>query len=77
MAFSLQATLEDISYLLRIPQRKPYGTMEGNVKKALKVANANYSFLIYLSYSWGDSIFEIYGQYMLFYDVLCFHFSNL
>ncbi|CAJ1978591.1 unnamed protein product [Sphenostylis stenocarpa] len=31
-------TLEDISYLLRIPQRKPYGTMEGNVKKALKIA---------------------------------------
>ncbi|XP_028117332.1 uncharacterized protein LOC114314962 [Camellia sinensis] len=29
-------SLEDISYLLRIPQRKPYGTMEGNVKKALK-----------------------------------------
>lgn len=23
--------------MLRIPQRKPYGTMEGNVKKALKV----------------------------------------
>ncbi|KAL0816856.1 hypothetical protein Bca101_073300 [Brassica carinata] len=33
-----QASLEDISYLLRIPQRKPYGTMESNVKKALKVA---------------------------------------
>ncbi|XVF78129.1 hypothetical protein PTKIN_Ptkin14bG0104600 [Pterospermum kingtungense] len=33
-----QASLEDISYLLRIPQRKPYGTMEGNVKKALKTA---------------------------------------
>ncbi|XP_027909422.1 peptidyl-prolyl cis-trans isomerase CYP37, chloroplastic isoform X2 [Vigna unguiculata] len=31
-------TLEDITYLLRIPQRKPYGTMEGNVKKALKLA---------------------------------------
>ncbi|KAB1217215.1 Peptidyl-prolyl cis-trans isomerase CYP37, chloroplastic [Morella rubra] len=31
-------SLEDISYLLRIPQRKPYGTMEGNVKKALKIA---------------------------------------
>ncbi|KAL7259081.1 hypothetical protein ACSBR1_005060 [Camellia fascicularis] len=29
-------SLEDISYWLRIPQRKPYGTMEGNVKKALK-----------------------------------------
>lgn len=34
---AIQASLEDISYLLRIPQRKPYGTMEGNVKKALKV----------------------------------------
>ncbi|TXG67088.1 hypothetical protein EZV62_008363 [Acer yangbiense] len=31
-----KASLEDISFLLRIPQRKPYGTMEGNVKKALK-----------------------------------------
>lgn len=30
-------SLEDISYLLRIPQRKPFGTMEGNVKKALQV----------------------------------------
>ncbi|KMT13019.1 hypothetical protein BVRB_4g087340 [Beta vulgaris subsp. vulgaris] len=35
---TIQDSLEDISYLLRIPQRKPYGTMEGNVKKALKVA---------------------------------------
>ncbi|ESW05054.1 hypothetical protein PHAVU_011G148100 [Phaseolus vulgaris] len=35
---TIQDTLEDISYLLRIPQRKPYGTMEGNVKKALKLA---------------------------------------
>ncbi|XP_058747356.1 peptidyl-prolyl cis-trans isomerase CYP37, chloroplastic [Vicia villosa] len=35
---SIQETLEDISYLLRIPQRKPYGTMEGNVKKVLKIA---------------------------------------
>lgn len=35
---AIQDTLEDISYLLRIPQRKPYGTMEGNVKKALKIA---------------------------------------
>ncbi|WZY95431.1 hypothetical protein YC2023_067760 [Brassica napus] len=34
----IRASLEDISYLLRIPQRKPYGTMESNVKKALKVA---------------------------------------
>ncbi|KAK1583796.1 hypothetical protein Q3G72_026992 [Acer saccharum] len=32
------ASLEDISFLLRVPQRKPYGTMEGNVKKALKIA---------------------------------------
>ncbi|KAL9253867.1 Peptidyl-prolyl cis-trans isomerase CYP37, chloroplastic-like protein [Drosera capensis] len=35
---AIQEALEDISYLLRIPQRKPYGTMEGNVKKALKIA---------------------------------------
>ncbi|KAK9674072.1 hypothetical protein RND81_12G209000 [Saponaria officinalis] len=35
---SIQESLEDISYLLRIPQRKPYGTMEGNVKKSLKAA---------------------------------------
>ncbi|PKA47898.1 Peptidyl-prolyl cis-trans isomerase CYP37, chloroplastic [Apostasia shenzhenica] len=35
---ALQNSLEDISYLLRIPQRKPYGTMEGDVKKALKIA---------------------------------------
>ncbi|CAI0439051.1 unnamed protein product, partial [Linum tenue] len=30
---AIQDSLEDISYLLRTPQRKPYGTMEGNVKK--------------------------------------------
>ncbi|KAI5420502.1 variant 2 [Lathyrus oleraceus] len=35
---AIQETLEDISYLLRIPQRKPYGTMDGNVKKVLKIA---------------------------------------
>ncbi|KAL5972556.1 hypothetical protein ACLOJK_039360 [Asimina triloba] len=35
---AMQESLEDISYLLRIPQRKPYGTMEGDVKKALKIA---------------------------------------
>ncbi|XP_057964008.1 peptidyl-prolyl cis-trans isomerase CYP37, chloroplastic isoform X2 [Malania oleifera] len=35
---AIQGSLEDIAYLLRIPQRKPYGTMEGNVKKALKIA---------------------------------------
>ncbi|KAJ8764693.1 hypothetical protein K2173_007782 [Erythroxylum novogranatense] len=35
---NIQTSMEDISYLLRIPQRKPYGTMEGNVKKALKIA---------------------------------------
>ncbi|XP_064982809.1 peptidyl-prolyl cis-trans isomerase CYP37, chloroplastic-like isoform X2 [Musa acuminata AAA Group] len=33
---AIQDSLEDISYLLRIPQRKPYGTMESDVKKALK-----------------------------------------
>ncbi|CAA6668810.1 unnamed protein product [Spirodela intermedia] len=35
---AIQESLEDISYLLRIPQRKPFGTMEGDVKKALKIA---------------------------------------
>ncbi|XP_009334619.1 peptidyl-prolyl cis-trans isomerase CYP37, chloroplastic isoform X1 [Pyrus x bretschneideri] len=35
---TIQDSLEEILYLLRIPQRKPYGTMEGNVKKALKIA---------------------------------------
>ncbi|XP_020095800.1 peptidyl-prolyl cis-trans isomerase CYP37, chloroplastic [Ananas comosus] len=35
---AIQDSLEDISYLLRIPQRKPYGSMEGDVKKALKIA---------------------------------------
>lgn len=35
---AIQDSLEDISYLLRIPQRKPYGAMEGDVKKALKIA---------------------------------------
>ncbi|XP_050368970.1 peptidyl-prolyl cis-trans isomerase CYP37, chloroplastic [Argentina anserina] len=35
---AMQDSLEEILYLLRIPQRKPYGTMEGNVKKALKIA---------------------------------------
>lgn len=34
----IQESLEDILFLLRIPQRKPFGTMEGDVKKALKVA---------------------------------------
>lgn len=35
---TIQDSLEELSYLLRIPQRKPFGTMEGNVKKALKIA---------------------------------------
>ncbi|KAH7297844.1 hypothetical protein KP509_25G015100 [Ceratopteris richardii] len=34
----IQESLEDIFYLLRIPQRKPFGTMETDVKKALKLA---------------------------------------
>ncbi|KAL6656778.1 hypothetical protein ACP70R_004558 [Stipagrostis hirtigluma subsp. patula] len=38
---AIQESLEDISYLLRIPQRKPYGTMEGDVKKAMKIAVDN------------------------------------
>ncbi|MQM21912.1 hypothetical protein Taro_054960 [Colocasia esculenta] len=35
---AIQESLEGISYLLRIPQRKPYGTMESDVMKALKIA---------------------------------------
>ncbi|KAJ3670251.1 hypothetical protein LUZ60_010575 [Juncus effusus] len=35
---TIQESLEDISYLLRIPQRKPYGSMENDVKNALKIA---------------------------------------
>lgn len=35
---AIQDSLEDISYLLRIPQRKPYSTMETDVTKALKIA---------------------------------------
>uniref|UniRef100_A0A0E0H3D9 PPIase cyclophilin-type domain-containing protein n=1 Tax=Oryza nivara TaxID=4536 RepID=A0A0E0H3D9_ORYNI len=38
---TIQESLEDISYLLRIPQRKPYGSMEGDVKKAMKIAMDN------------------------------------
>ncbi|CAM6034477.1 unnamed protein product [Sphagnum compactum] len=34
----MQESLEDIFYLLRIPQRKPYGSMENDVKKAIKLA---------------------------------------
>ncbi|KAJ6833449.1 peptidyl-prolyl cis-trans isomerase CYP37, chloroplastic isoform X1 [Iris pallida] len=35
---AIQESLEDISYLLRIPQRKPFATMEADVTKALKIA---------------------------------------
>lgn len=35
---NIQDSLEDIFYLLRIPQRKPFGTMESDVKKAIKLA---------------------------------------
>ncbi|XP_002960870.2 peptidyl-prolyl cis-trans isomerase CYP37, chloroplastic isoform X2 [Selaginella moellendorffii] len=34
---AIQEPLENIFYLLRIPQRKPYGSMESDVKKALKI----------------------------------------
>ncbi|KAG6547222.1 hypothetical protein Mapa_011158 [Marchantia paleacea] len=34
----MQESLEDIFYLLRIPQRKSYGSMESDVKKALQLA---------------------------------------
>ncbi|KAL5736242.1 hypothetical protein ACOSP7_030712 [Xanthoceras sorbifolium] len=43
---AIQASLEDISFLLRIPQRKPYGTMESNVKKALKIAMDEKDYLL-------------------------------
>eukprot|EP00798_Chlamydomonas_sp_ICE-L_P006267 gene6267-2895_t len=33
-----QKSLEDITYLLRIPQRKPWGSMANDVKKALAIA---------------------------------------
>ncbi|KAJ1291471.1 hypothetical protein BS78_02G317300 [Paspalum vaginatum] len=38
---TIQESLEDISYLLRIPQRKPYSSMESDVKKAMKIAMDN------------------------------------
>ncbi|PWZ14413.1 Peptidyl-prolyl cis-trans isomerase CYP37, chloroplastic [Zea mays] len=38
---AIQESLEDISYLLRIPQRKSYGSMEGDVKKSMKIAMDN------------------------------------
>lgn len=34
----MQNSLEDIFPLLRIPQRKPYGTMTNDVQKAIKIA---------------------------------------
>ncbi|KAL5131406.1 Peptidyl-prolyl cis-trans isomerase CYP37, chloroplastic [Glycine soja] len=52
---AIQDTLEDIFYLLRIPQRKPYGTMEGNVKKALKAFN-NLFIYIFIAVDEKDSI---------------------
>jgi hypothetical protein len=33
----LQDLIEELSYLLRIPQRKPYGSMAKNTKEALEV----------------------------------------
>ncbi|KAL5131407.1 Peptidyl-prolyl cis-trans isomerase CYP37, chloroplastic [Glycine soja] len=47
---AIQDTLEDIFYLLRIPQRKPYGTMEGNVKKALKAFNNLFIYIFVFFY---------------------------
>eukprot|EP00252_Welwitschia_mirabilis_P008559 TRINITY_DN2049_c0_g1_i3.p1 TRINITY_DN2049_c0_g1~~TRINITY_DN2049_c0_g1_i3.p1 ORF type:complete len:423 (+),score=82.38 TRINITY_DN2049_c0_g1_i3:123-1391(+) len=41
MMKSIQESLEDIFYLLRFPQRKPYSTMAGDAEKALKVAIDN------------------------------------
>lgn len=34
----IQSSLEDIFFLLRIPQRKPFGTMESDVRKAMEMA---------------------------------------
>lgn len=31
----MQRSLEDVAYLLRIPQRKPWGNMAGDVAAAL------------------------------------------
>eukprot|EP00271_Cylindrocystis_brebissonii_P010636 TRINITY_DN26897_c0_g1_i1.p1 TRINITY_DN26897_c0_g1~~TRINITY_DN26897_c0_g1_i1.p1 ORF type:complete len:492 (+),score=95.63 TRINITY_DN26897_c0_g1_i1:168-1643(+) len=37
----VQGQLEEIFYFLRIPQRKPYGSMEGNVKSAIQSITAD------------------------------------
>ncbi|CAI5518212.1 unnamed protein product [Closterium sp. Naga37s-1] len=37
----IQDELEEISTLMRIPQKKPYKTMQANVNKAVKLAEAN------------------------------------
>ncbi|CAN6453491.1 unnamed protein product [Victoria cruziana] len=62
---SIQEPLEDISYLLRIPQRKPYGTMEGDVKKALKVvANEKESILNSLPVDLKERGLAVYASLM-------------
>nr|ATB19822.1 cyclophilin-like peptidyl-prolyl cis-trans isomerase family protein [Juniperus procera] len=43
---SMQDSLEDIFYLLRFPQRKPYGTMEGDVKNALQIATKEQELIV-------------------------------
>eukprot|EP01018_Ginkgo_biloba_P022574 Gb_21662 [translate_table: standard] len=69
---NIQDSLEDIFYLLRIPQRKPYGTMEGDVKKALKqkqnkeVTGQLDSVIILLKYSNWDiaNWSHVYGPFI-------------
>jgi hypothetical protein len=61
--------MEDISYLLRIPQRKPYGTMEGNVKKALKVY---ISFLLFFGGEGVSFILMLYRRGAIL-NKHCFH----
>jgi hypothetical protein len=36
-AGDVQRNLEEAAYLLRIPQRKPWGTMEGDVRASLAI----------------------------------------
>ncbi|CAM8894061.1 unnamed protein product [Rhodiola kirilowii] len=60
---NIQNSLEDISYLLRIPQRKPFGTMEGNVKKALKIAkDEKDSILANVPADLKDKVSELYAS---------------
>lgn len=77
--FCLKDSLEDISYLLRIPQRKPYGTMEGNVKKALKVPVVPFVHNLKKlrnSYHWSSLVLEFIFCFILLI-LCCFPMSIL